>query len=119
VLNNRLQNGDAHLKNFGLLYEDIDSIRLTPAFDVVSTTAYVHSDVPALTLLGSKKWRDKTALIKFAVESCDLTKKTANHLYEECELALSQARKQVEVRLQTEESIDKQKILTHLERLMA
>jgi serine/threonine-protein kinase HipA len=119
VLNNRLQNGDAHLKNFGLLYENMDSIRLAPAFDVVSTTAYIYSDVPALTLLGSKKWRDKAALIKFAVESCDLTKKTADHLYEECELALGQARKQVEVRLQIEECMEKKKILTHLEHLMA
>ena len=119
VLNNRLQNGDAHLKNFGLLYENMDSIRLAPAFDVVSTTAYIYSDVPALTLLGSKKWRDKAALIKFAVESCDLTKKTADHLYDECELALGQARKQVEVRLQIEECMEKKKILTHLEHLMA
>jgi hypothetical protein len=53
------------------------------------------------------------------VESCDLTKKTADHLYEECELALGQARKQVEVRLQIEECMEKKKILTHLEHLMA
>jgi serine/threonine-protein kinase HipA len=59
VLNNRLQNGDAHLKNFGLLYEDLDRIRIAPAFDVVSTTAYTPSDVPALTLLGSKKWQEQ------------------------------------------------------------
>jgi serine/threonine-protein kinase HipA len=119
VLNNRLQNGDAHLKNFGLLYEDIDSIRLAPAFDVVSTTAYIKSDVPALTLLGSKKWQSKTALIKFAVESCDLTKKVADQLYGECDLALSQVRMQLEKRLLTEKAIDKQKILSHLVALMA
>lgn len=39
VLNNLLQNGDAHLKNFGLIYEDENSVRLAPAYDVVCTTA--------------------------------------------------------------------------------
>jgi hypothetical protein len=36
------------------------------------------------------------------VESCNLTKKTADHLYEECEHALGQTRKQVEARLHIE-----------------
>jgi hypothetical protein len=53
------------------------------------------------------------------METCDLPKKIAIQLYGECELALSQAREQVEARLQAEESIDKQKVLTHLVRLMA
>lgn len=54
VINFLLKNGDAHLKNFGLLYDDINNIRLVPAFDVVTTTLYIKSDIPALHLLGSK-----------------------------------------------------------------
>jgi len=55
VINTLVQNGDAHLKNFGLLYENIDDIWLAPAYDVVCTTLYIQKDIPALHLLGSKK----------------------------------------------------------------
>lgn len=48
-------NGDAHLKNFGLLYTDpaTDDARLAPAYDIVNTTAYLPGDTLALGLLGS------------------------------------------------------------------
>ncbi|MBL8909886.1 MAG: HipA domain-containing protein [Archangium sp.] len=36
-----VQNGDAHLKNFGVLYDD-DSCWLAPMFDVVTTTLYSY-----------------------------------------------------------------------------
>lgn len=51
-----LGNGDAHLKNFGLLYADpmgLDA-RLAPAYDIVNTTAYIPEDALALSLGGSK-----------------------------------------------------------------
>ncbi len=35
-----LRNGDAHLKNFGLLYSSAADARLGPLYDVVTTTAY-------------------------------------------------------------------------------
>ena len=44
VINHFVQNGDAHLKNYGLLYEDIDNVKLAPAYDVVSTTMYIKND---------------------------------------------------------------------------
>jgi serine/threonine-protein kinase HipA len=49
-------NGDAHLKNFGLLYTDPlgADARLSPAYDIVNTTAYIPEDSLALTLAGSK-----------------------------------------------------------------
>ena len=77
VINYLVQNGDAHLKNFGLLYSCEDDIRLAPAYDVVSTTVYIKNDIPALYLLGSKKWWDKKYLMKFGVDSCNLTLKEA------------------------------------------
>jgi serine/threonine-protein kinase HipA len=45
-------NGDAHLKNFGVLYEDPTqgTVRMSPAYDIVCTTCYQPSDVLALTL---------------------------------------------------------------------
>jgi len=119
VLNNTLQNGDGHLKNFGLIYEDLNDIRLAPAYDVVSTTVYIESDIAALTLLGSKKWWGRKFLIRFGVENCDLTLKRANLLYGECERALAQVLKLVEERLVSEEVEGKRKVLKHLASLMA
>ncbi|RLA21165.1 MAG: hypothetical protein DRQ61_08905 [Gammaproteobacteria bacterium] len=119
VLNNRLQNGDAHLKNFGLIYEDVEHIRLAPASDVVSTTAYIADDVSALTLLGSKKWRTRKYLIRLGVNSCELTNKTANQLYDECESSLSQVLEMVIKRLKNETNGQKRKLLEHLAVLMA
>ena len=37
-----VRNGDGHLKNFGVLYSDIDDLRLAPMFDVVSTAIYKY-----------------------------------------------------------------------------
>jgi serine/threonine-protein kinase HipA len=57
ALNCALRNGDAHLKNFGILYDDVEGeARLAPAYDLVTTTAYLPKDSMALTLNGSARW---------------------------------------------------------------
>lgn len=66
ALNCALRNGDAHLKNFGVLYDDIDgAVGLAPVFDVVTTTAYLPRDGLALTLAGTTRWPDAAALRRF------------------------------------------------------
>lgn len=66
VLSVMVRNGDAHLKNFGVLYASPGApARLAPAYDVVTTTAYLRNDVPALTLEGTKKWWPRRALERF------------------------------------------------------
>ncbi len=63
-----VRNGDAHLKNFGVLYDDAKGpVRLTPIYDIVTTTAYLKNDVPALTIDGRKLWWPRRTLEKFAV----------------------------------------------------
>lgn len=119
VLNNMLQNGDAHLKNFGLIYEDENSIRLAPAYDVVCTTAYIKNDIAALTLLGSKKWWDRDYLIRFGIEACDLTAKQASELYKDCEVALRSIRLKVLARLAIEPDGEKRGLLEHMAGVMA
>jgi len=84
VINFLVQNGDAHLKNFGIVYDGIDDINLAPAYDVVSTTAYIKNDIPALHLLGAKKWWKEKHLLQFGIEFCDLSKKEAKDFYDEC-----------------------------------
>jgi len=85
VMNYLLKNGDAHLKNFGLLYsQDFSRIYLSPAYDIVNTTSYIFKDKPALILSGKKVWHSKNELIEFGIKNCLLTKKEANLFYSEC-----------------------------------
>ncbi|UCN01320.1 HipA domain-containing protein [Sulfurimonas sp. SWIR-19] len=85
VMNYLLKNGDAHLKNFGLLFsDDFSMIRLSPAYDIVNTTAYIFKDKPALTLGGKKVWWGKESLVDFGVKNCLLRKKEALVIYKEC-----------------------------------
>jgi serine/threonine-protein kinase HipA len=114
VLNTHLQNGDAHLKNFGLLYDGPDSVRLAPAYDVVSTTCYIKQDIAALTLLGSKKWWTRRYLIEFGINACDLTRRQAEQRYDQCINALNQTAQQVKQRLASETDKAKTEVLTHL-----
>jgi len=91
VMNYLLKNGDAHLKNFGLLFShDFSHIFLSPAYDIVNTTAYIFKDKPALTLEGKKVWHSKKTLVDFGVTNCMLTKKEANALYQQCTNALEE-----------------------------
>jgi serine/threonine-protein kinase HipA len=57
ALNCALRNGDAHLKNFGIVYDDVlGEARLAPVYDLVTTAVYLPKDSMALTLNGSTKW---------------------------------------------------------------
>lgn len=68
VLSCMMRNGDAHLKNFGVLYENSGAaVRLAPVYDVVTTVAYIPKDVPALALAGTKKWWTRSMLERFAI----------------------------------------------------
>jgi serine/threonine-protein kinase HipA len=57
ALNCALHNGDAHLKNFGIVYDDVQGeARLAPVYDLVTTSVYLPKDSMALTLNGTTKW---------------------------------------------------------------
>jgi serine/threonine-protein kinase HipA len=57
VINCALRNGDAHLKNFGIVYDDVQGeARLAPVYDLVTTSVYLPKDSLALTLNGTTKW---------------------------------------------------------------
>ena len=88
VINILVRNGDAHLKNSGIIYNDLIAFKqgtlpkqerqLAPVFDVVSTVVYIKNDSMALTLSGSKRWPKWKVLEQFAITHCGLTKKNAN-----------------------------------------
>ncbi|MDE1989827.1 MAG: type II toxin-antitoxin system HipA family toxin [Betaproteobacteria bacterium] len=50
LANDILRNGDAHLKNFGLIYDDPARPGLAPVYDVLTTTVWIPQDLPALRL---------------------------------------------------------------------
>lgn len=53
VLNAAVRNGDAHLKNWGVIYKDTRSpVKLAPVYDIVTTGVYLPGDQMALTLGG-------------------------------------------------------------------
>jgi len=77
-----VRNGDAHLKNFGVLYPAPRStVELAPAYDVVTTTVYISKDVPALTLEGTKKWWPRKVLERFAVAHLSLPVKKVSDIF--------------------------------------
>lgn len=56
-----LANGDAHLKNWSLLYADQITPRLSPAYDIVTTRVYIEDEKQyALNLWETKNWYDVT-----------------------------------------------------------
>jgi serine/threonine-protein kinase HipA len=80
-----VRNGDAHLKNFGLLYDTPVGIppTLAPLYDVVTTSAYdiVHPRTGAtrtdrtlaLKLRGHRDYPTRSELIKFGREVCHVS----------------------------------------------
>ena len=91
IMNYLLKNGDAHLKNFGLLFrDDFSDIWLSPAYDVVNTTSYIYQDKPALMMQGKKVWFDQEVLVEFGMKYCLLTQKEADGFYAECVNALNE-----------------------------
>jgi serine/threonine-protein kinase HipA len=54
-----VRNGDAHLKNFGVLYRDESDIRLAPMFDVVTTAIYRYT-----RFAGGPELEDQTMALK-------------------------------------------------------
>lgn len=54
-----VRNGDAHLKNFGVLYRNAADIRLAPMFDVVTTAIYPYTRWP-----GGPELEDRTLALK-------------------------------------------------------
>jgi serine/threonine-protein kinase HipA len=65
ALNCALRNGDAHLKNFGIVYDDVEGeARLAPVYDLVTTSVYLPNDSMALTLNGTTKWASAKELLR-------------------------------------------------------
>jgi serine/threonine-protein kinase HipA len=60
IFNALIGNADMHIKNWSLLYPDKRAAVLSPAYDFVSTIAYLPDDKMALTFAGSKLFESLT-----------------------------------------------------------
>ena len=57
LVNILLANGDAHIKNWSLLYQDKVTPRLSPSYDILTTSVYIENEKQyALNLGKSKEW---------------------------------------------------------------
>ncbi len=59
-------NGDMHLKNFSLLTDEQETIRLTPAYDLLCTRLVIPNDPLALPVCGKKDNLDRDTWLEFA-----------------------------------------------------
>lgn len=97
VLNCAIRNGDAHLKNFGIVYDDVTGpARLAPVYDLVSTLPYLPKDAMALTLNGTTDWPDRKALIRLGQTRCDLPLAFINRVFDETADVLSRIAPEVD-----------------------
>jgi len=68
-------NGDAHLKNYAMLYDEPEDMCLSPLYDVVNTQIYTPADTLALTLGKSRSFPDRKRIIDFGkfigVKKCE------------------------------------------------
>lgn len=72
-------NGDMHLKNFSLLTGEDGLIRLTPAYDLVSTRLVIPDDQLALPVVGKKDRLDRGDWLEFATY-CSLPQRSATRV---------------------------------------
>jgi serine/threonine-protein kinase HipA len=76
-----IENGDAHLKNFSILYDRPDDVvSLAPAYDLVCTRVYQPHDSLALTLDKTKQFPERKTLVKYARTSLNLTPRITEEL---------------------------------------
>jgi serine/threonine-protein kinase HipA len=89
-----VENGDAHLKNFAVLYEDAENtVSLAPAYDVITTTVYQARDVLALTLANSKQFPSRAALTAFGRSGCGLSAGRVKRVLERVEQGVRAAQR--------------------------
>ncbi len=89
TLNCAIRNGDAHLKNFGIVYDDVlGEAHLAPVYDLVTTSVYLPNDRMALTLNGTNQWPSAKDLLRFGEGRSIGSRKTLLEVFERISDAL-------------------------------
>ena len=84
VVNTLVRNGDAHLKNFAIMYDRPEDAKLTKAFDITTTAAYglFGNDLQAMMLNGTRNWPSQKELIRFGRDRCHLEERECREIME-------------------------------------
>jgi serine/threonine-protein kinase HipA len=122
VFNALIGNSDMHVKNWSLIYPDRRRPRLSPAYDFLSTTAYIPDETSALKFSRSKYYKDLTLdeLTHMADRAnlpeqpvLDAAKETVQHFHE----VWSQERSNLPLSQDVIQAVERQLILVPLGRL--
>lgn len=96
ALNCALRNGDAHLKNFGIVYDDVQGeARLAPVYDLVTTSLYFPKDSLALTLNGTTGWPTAKELKKLGETRAGGTPAKIRQILERIDEAILETAKEI------------------------
>ncbi|QSZ41612.1 type II toxin-antitoxin system HipA family toxin [Sulfurimonas aquatica] len=107
IMNHLLRNGDGHLKNYGVLYEDdYQDARLAPIYDVITTTVYIKNDIPALKLSGGKLWWKEKTYKTFAKQSCGLSQKEYEEIIATCIEAVKITKDEIDKYQSSDEEVE-------------
>jgi serine/threonine-protein kinase HipA len=102
ALNCALRNGDAHLKNFGIVYEDVQGeARLAPVYDLVTTSVYLPKDSMALTLNGTTKWASAKELLRLGETRMGGTPARVRQILERIDAAIADTSKELHAYMKT------------------
>ncbi len=84
VLSCALGDGDAHLKNFGMLYGDPDdTVKFAPVYDICSTLPYIAQDQMTLSIGGKRLFPSSGHLMDFGRVVCGLSRKQVQSVFDE------------------------------------
>lgn len=87
---------DTALKNFGIVYDDVQGeARLAPVYDLVTTSVYLPKDSLALTLNGTTKWPSAKDLRKFGETRIGATTARVRQILERIGDAMSRTAKKI------------------------
>ena len=107
AVNCALRNGDAHLKNFGVVYDDVQGeARLAPVYDLVTTSVYLAKDSMALTLNGTTKWASAKELQRLGETRMGGTPARVKEILERIDAAIAATSQEVRAYIKEHKEFD-------------
>lgn len=84
LLTYALRNADCHAKNLALLYSSRADVRLSPVYDMLTTSVYAgyQHNPPAISFLGKKTWAPGKTLQRFITQTFGLSVKAQTEIIE-------------------------------------
>jgi serine/threonine-protein kinase HipA len=97
LLTYAVRNSDCHAKNIALLYTKRADVRLAPAYDVITTTAYAgyQHNPPGIGFMGRKTWAPGKYLSKFIAATFGISIKAQSEIVDAISDAISDTAPQV------------------------